>query len=270
LIGRLNTRQNKLDYLNFYGNLMELIDGYLVDVLKTLDAQKLTDNTLVIRTADHGEMGLAHGGMRQKCFNAYEETIRVPLVYSNPKLLSKPRSTKAMVSHVDLLPTLASLVGAPDKARARWQGIDYSAVVRSRLAPAPQDYVVFTYDDWQVGQTSPPYVKPPQHVIAVRERRWKIAEYWDVHGKFPASGRCTTSSAIRTSATTSPTQATGEPRPRSESSAGCNASWPRSRRRGCGRCGIRRSPRPTVAPTWGRRAARWTRAPLRLRHRPGR
>ncbi len=177
LIGRLDTHQKKRNYLNFYGNLMKLIDGYLVDVLDALKARHLLDNTLVIRTADHGEMGLAHGGMRQKCFNAYEETMRVPLIYSNPRLWSKPRTTKAMVSHVDLLPTLASLVRAPARARTRWQGVDYSDVVLSRLAPPPQDYVVFTYDDWQVGQTSPPYVKPPQHIIAVRERSWKIAEY---------------------------------------------------------------------------------------------
>ena len=133
------------------------------------------------------EMGLAHGGLRQKCFNTYEETMRVPLVYSNPRLWSKPQTSDAMVSHVDMLPTLASLVRAPASARARWQGVDYSDLVLSRLAPPPQDYVVLTYDDWQVGQTSPPYVKPPQHIISVRERRWKIAEYYDVvHGKVPS------------------------------------------------------------------------------------
>jgi arylsulfatase A-like enzyme len=30
--------------------------------------------------------GPAHGGLRQKMFNAYEETIHVPLVVSNPVL----------------------------------------------------------------------------------------------------------------------------------------------------------------------------------------
>ena len=186
LIGLLDTHQKKRNYLNFYGNLMKSMDSYLVNVLDALAAQNLLDDTLVIRTSDHGEMGLAHGGLRQKCFNTYEETLRVPLVYSNPRLWSKPQTSQAMVSHVDLLPTLASLVRAPASARAKWQGVDYSDLVLSRLAPPPQDYVVFTYDDWQVGQTTPPYVKPPQHIISVRERRWKIAEYYDVHGKVPS------------------------------------------------------------------------------------
>ncbi len=186
LIGRLDTHERKRAYVNFYGNLMKLVDAYLVEVLNALQRQNLLDNTLVIRTSDHGEMGLAHGGLRQKCFNAYEETLRVPLVYSNPRLWSRPQTSRAMVSHVDFLPTLASLVDAPVSARANWQGVDYSAAVLQRLAPPPQDYVAFTYDDWQVGQTSGPYVKPPQHIVSLRETRWKIAEYYDVAGKVPS------------------------------------------------------------------------------------
>ena len=49
------------------------------------------DNTLIIQTSDHGEMGMAHGGMRQKNFNFYEETLRVPLVYLQPAALSGRR-----------------------------------------------------------------------------------------------------------------------------------------------------------------------------------
>jgi arylsulfatase A-like enzyme len=186
LIGRLNTRQKKRAYLNFYGNLLKLVDGYLVDVLDTLEAQNLLDNTLVIRTADHGEMGMAHGGLRQKMFNVYEESLRVPLVYSNPRLWRKPQSSQVMVSHVDFLPTMASLVNAPRSARAGWQGVDYSAHILGRLAPPPQDYVVFTYDDYQAGQSSKPYVKPPQHIVSIRESRWKIAEYYDANGEVPS------------------------------------------------------------------------------------
>ena len=47
LIGRLDTHQKKRAYVNFYGNLMKLMDSYLVDVLDELEAQNLLDNTLV-------------------------------------------------------------------------------------------------------------------------------------------------------------------------------------------------------------------------------
>src|SRR6185503_6647097 len=132
----------KRAYLNFYGNLMRSSDNYLVEVLDKLEEKGLYDDTLIIRTSDHGEMGMAHGGLR---------------------------------------PTLTSLVKAPKSARRDWAGVDYSDLV---LNPGgnqtAQDYVVFTYDDFQSGQASPPYPKPPNHIVSIREERWKLAKYYAV------------------------------------------------------------------------------------------
>jgi choline-sulfatase len=191
-LGPLPKQEMQLKYINFYGNLMKSSDRYLVAVLDALDALGLRDDTLVIRTADHGEMGLAHGGLRQKNFNFYEEAIRVPLVYSNPQLYPSPVRTDALVSHVDFLPTIADLFGAPPPARARWQGVDYSTLVLDPSAKPVQDYIVFTYDDFQSGQDSPPYpgLKPfppaPNHIVSIRETRYKLAEYYDVNGVIPS------------------------------------------------------------------------------------
>jgi choline-sulfatase len=186
LTGKLRTPQMKRNYINFYGNLMRSSDNYLVNVLDKLEESGLFDNTLIIRTSDHGEMGVTHGGMRQKNFNFYEEALRVPLVYSNPTLFPRPVRSDALVSHVDLLPTLASLVKAPKGARAKWAGVDYSQLV---LNPSrrkrSQSYVVFTYDDFQSGQSHGPYPKPPNHIVSIREERWKLAKYYDVEGKAP-------------------------------------------------------------------------------------
>jgi choline-sulfatase len=184
--GPIPTRGMKRNYLNFYGNLMKSSDAYLVKLLDTLATTGLLDNTLVIATADHGEMGTSHGGMRQKNFNFYEESTRIPLVYSNPRLFKKPETNDSLVSHVDFLPTLASLVGAPADALTSWEGVDYSDQILSRRPkPPPQDYVVFTYDDYQSGQASPPYPKPPNHIASIREQRYKLARYYDVDGNVP-------------------------------------------------------------------------------------
>jgi arylsulfatase A-like enzyme len=184
--GPIPTAQMKRNYLNFYGNLMKASDAYLVKILQTLAKAGLLDNTLVIATADHGEMGTTHGGMRQKNFNFYEESTRVPLVYSNPRLFKKPQRSRALVSHVDFLPTLASLVDAPAAARDSWQGIDYSDQILSRSPTKPsQNYTVFTYDDWQSGQSRGPYPKPPNHIVSIREHRYKLARYYDADGNAP-------------------------------------------------------------------------------------
>ncbi len=183
LTGRPKNHQQKLDYLNFYGNLMRSSDNYLVEVLDALDANGLTDDTLIIRTADHGEMGLSHGGLRQKNFNMYEEALLIPLVYSNPTLYQSAITSDHLVSHVDFLPTMAKLFRAPLGARVGWKGTPYAqSVLNPEGARPPQDHTVFTYDDYQSGQKTGPYPKPPNHVIAVREKRWKLAYYYDVNG----------------------------------------------------------------------------------------
>jgi choline-sulfatase len=195
---------------------MKASDEYLVKILDTLESRRLLDNTLIIATADHGEMGTAHGGLRQKNFNFYEETTRIPLVYSNPRprgdghgprrpapeelqllrgndpdpagllkprLSPRPEKNNSLVSHVDFLPTLAGLLDTPSHARANWEGVDYSDQILRHSARPPQTYTVFTYDDWQSGQASGPYPKPPNHIVSIREQRYKIARYYDVNGK---------------------------------------------------------------------------------------
>ncbi len=182
LTGKPTSKAEKRSYLNFYGNLMRSSDSYLVNVLDKLEQHGLYDETLIVRTADHGEMGLAHGGLRQKNFNFYEEATRVPLIYSNPKLFPQPATTDALVSHVDFLPTLASLAAAPKSARSNWEGVDYSKLVLNpKSEESVQDYVVFTYDDFQSGQKNGPYPKPPNHIVSIREGRWKLAKYHDVN-----------------------------------------------------------------------------------------
>jgi choline-sulfatase len=179
-LGALNTPEKQRNYVNFYANLMKSSDNYLVQVLDKLDALGLTNDTLIIRTADHGEMGLSHGGLRQKNFNFYEESIRVPLVYSNPQLYPTPRTSNALVSHVDFLPTIASLFDVRHLARAPWQGVDYSRLVLQLSSGPVQNYIVFTYDDYQSGQAMPPYPTPPNHIVSIREDRFKLAQYYDV------------------------------------------------------------------------------------------
>jgi arylsulfatase A-like enzyme len=121
-----------------------------VEILDTLENLSLLDDTLIISTADHGEMGMTHGGLRQKNFNFYEECIRVPLVYSNPKLFREAHSSSALVSHVDFLPTLASLFNAPAAARTQYQGVDYSRLILNPSSGQVQDHIIFTFDDYQI------------------------------------------------------------------------------------------------------------------------
>ena len=118
--------------------------------------------------------------MRQKNFNFYEETLRVPLVYSNPKLF-KRRGRQRRARLPRRLPADAGEPGrrAPPRATTGRASTTPSTILK-RTAKPPQDYIVFTYDDYQSGQAAVPTPRRRNHIVSIRETRWKLAEYYDI------------------------------------------------------------------------------------------
>jgi len=182
LLGPLRDDDARREYVRFYAHLQRLVDRHVGRLVAALgdpgDPGSLRSRTIVVRTSDHGEMGMAHGGMRQKAFNAYEETMRVPLVFSNPVLFPRAVESEAPASLIDVLPTLLTLAGEPE-ARG---GADLSPILRGETASV-QDFVRFTYDDHQAGTARSDVVPPPNRVRAIREPRWKYARYLDPTGR---------------------------------------------------------------------------------------
>lgn len=100
---------------NYYLNLIRDNDGALGQIIDILDAANLWQNTIVILTADHGEMGGSHGGLRGKGPFAYQENSKVPLIVAHPDY---PAGTSdVLTSHLDLLPTMIGLTGLPEEQR---------------------------------------------------------------------------------------------------------------------------------------------------------
>ncbi len=92
----------------YYG-MCSYIDDKVGQLLQTLHETGLAENTVVVFTADHGEMLGERGMWFKQCF--YEWSVRVPLVFHFPKLLA-PRRVSELVSLVDLLPTFTDLASA--------------------------------------------------------------------------------------------------------------------------------------------------------------
>jgi len=70
---------------------------------------RLADNTIVVFTSDHGEMAGAHR-LRQKGPVVYRENLNVPFMVVHPDVKGA-RTTQALGSAVDILPTLYALAG---------------------------------------------------------------------------------------------------------------------------------------------------------------
>ena len=179
-----------MNYVNFYAYLQTVVDKDIGTVVDALEANpSLYDKTFVIRVSDHGEMGLSHGGLRQKVFNAYEESIRVPMVFSNPVFFPNPVQTNALASLVDIMPTLATLADVPNRDQWDFKGNDLSPIIMDAVGnPANptasvQDSILFMYDDDNPGAANPqPFVKEPSHIRCVRDERYKYAVYFDPCG----------------------------------------------------------------------------------------
>ena len=184
-LGPLPDRQAEQDYVDFYAYLHHVVDRHLGRLLRALgppeDETSLRSRTIVIRTSDHGEMGLSHGGLRQKVFNAYEETIRVPLVVSNPRLFPRPRQSDALVSLLDILPTCLGIAGPGERPHSL-DGEDLATLIHGH-APAVRDAVLFTYDDHQAGTALQDASGQPNRVRCVRDERYKYAAYLDPDGR---------------------------------------------------------------------------------------
>ncbi len=185
LFGKLENDEEKLNYARFYAYLNMAVDKHMGTVLDALKSRpNMFRNTIIIRIADHGEMGLSHGGMLQKSWSGYEETINIPFVISNPVLFPKPVQTSALASTVDIMPTLATICGVPKRKIPTLRGVDLTPILRNAMnhpdnpTRKVQDSVLFTHDDDFLGL----FVHEPSHVRCLREERWKIVLYFDPKG----------------------------------------------------------------------------------------
>jgi arylsulfatase A-like enzyme len=98
-------------YRQLYYSLQKKADQQMLKVFNALQKSIFYKNTIVLFTSDHGELLGAHGGLYQKWYNMYKESIHVPFIIHSPTLFSKNEYTNMLTSHVDILPTLLGLTG---------------------------------------------------------------------------------------------------------------------------------------------------------------
>lgn len=181
-LGPLLVDANARNYVNFYAYLQKEVDRHIGTILDALEQSGRLNDTIIVRASDHGEMGLSHGGLRQKMFNVYEETVNIPLVISNPILFPTAVETDALASLVDLMPTIATLTNVPNRSQYTFLGRDLSPVLADPAASV-QSSILFTFDDENCGivngQTT---VTQPNHIRCLIEDNWKFALYFDPSG----------------------------------------------------------------------------------------
>jgi arylsulfatase len=103
-----------------------LVDRQLAKVFAALVESGMWDNTVIVFTSEHGEMGGDHGMLEKR--SLYEEASRVPLLMRVPGMIETQKRIAGSFGHVDLVPTLLELMGAD--APSHLQGRSVMSVLR--------------------------------------------------------------------------------------------------------------------------------------------
>ena len=143
-----------------YQQMIERMDFQIGRVLKALDAQGLSDNTIVIFTSDNGGERFADTWpFTGRKTELLEGGLRIPAVMRWPARIRKGITTEQPAIHMDWLPTLLAAAGAAPAPDYPGDGIDLLPVVTQKAAPAPRKLF------WRY---------KAHHQRAMRDGDWKI------------------------------------------------------------------------------------------------
>lgn len=158
------THEDWLRYVKFYHQLTTKVDADLGKVVKHI--QEHSPNAVTVFTADHGDLGGAHG-LPYKCPAMYEELIRVPLAISWPGKIQSGRCD-ALVNSIDLLPTLCNLSGIDLPMGMDGESLRPLLVDGSQGSDGWRDVMFGEYFGKQAWRSP---------IRMVRSHRWKYTRY---------------------------------------------------------------------------------------------
>ena len=165
-----------------YHRALSAVDDSLGRLQNWLEDEGLTRNTVVILMGDNGFLFGEHGLIDKR--NAYEESMRVPLLVSAPGRYAPGQTVEAMVANIDIAPTLLTLAGAVPPEH--YDGLSFAHLPRSP-ADDPnteqgslRDSLTYEYY-WEFNYPQTPTV------FALRTERYKYIQYhgvWDTEELF--------------------------------------------------------------------------------------
>lgn len=149
---------NVLAMRNFAGELSAVDDG-VGEILAVLKRLGLDENTLVVFAGDQGWMGGQHGlwgmGDHTRPLGAFDEMLRIPLIYRHPGAISAGVRAPQFTNNYDFLPTMLGYLDlaaqAPTKPAS--PGRDYSPILRGKQL-AWDDTVFYDFENVRAIRTA--------------------------------------------------------------------------------------------------------------------
>jgi arylsulfatase A-like enzyme len=152
------------DTIRQYYRLVTAADEAVGHLLQALEDAGLSHNTVIIYTADNGYM-LGEHGLHGKWL-PYEESIRVPTIFYDPRSSKKQRSPETVLN-IDMAPTMLDLAGVEIPATV--QGKSMLPLMKN---PQPQE--PFRTEWFYEHHHGSPRIQPTEAVIS---GEWKYIKY---------------------------------------------------------------------------------------------
>lgn len=146
--------------------MVEIIDENLARLFKRLEELDLAENTVVIFSTDNGGVsGSFNAGLRGRKGSVYEGGVRSPLMVRWPGKFPAGARIDAMVSHVDIMPTLCDLAGAQLPQDRKIDGKSLLPLLKTGKGESPHRYI---YHHWDR------YFPNPYNTWAICDGRYKL------------------------------------------------------------------------------------------------
>ncbi|MDR6762180.1 arylsulfatase [Flavobacterium sp. 2755] len=153
--------------LGLFGDVIMEIDWSIGEILKTLDQEGLTKNTVVIVTSDNGpwlffgDNAGSSGGFREGKSTTWEGGTRVPFLIRWPGKIESGTVNGSLITNMDLLPTIADITGAalPEN---KIDGLDFLSLLTGKTNKGPRDTFYYYFG---VGSNN---------LEAIRYKHWKL------------------------------------------------------------------------------------------------
>lgn len=130
-----------------FADVLAQTDDYIGELLDTIDELGLRENTIFIFTSDNGREGVPRswgftGPWRGSMFSPYEGSLRVPFLVRWPGKIPPGQVSNDVVHQVDLLPTLASIVGTDLPNDRIYDGADQSDFLMGNAENSARESVI--------------------------------------------------------------------------------------------------------------------------------
>ena len=163
-----------------YYRTLSPVDDSLGRIMAYLKKNKLDKNTMVVFYSDNGFMIGEHGLIDKR--NAYEPSVRVPMIVWAPGMVPKGVTNPAVVRNLDLAPTFLDIahIAKPQQM----EGKSFLPVVEGKIdekAWNPGDFVYEYYWEWSFPQTPTTFAIQRDRVKYIQYHGvWDLEELYDL------------------------------------------------------------------------------------------